>query len=288
MSIMKKLLLISLIVSFQTFAQDVKILYSQAVEQLKAGKYEEGIKLLDQAIALDKNEPTLWYNRAMAKSMLRRYEEALPDFDQTIKLNAKAKAYVGRAIARKKLTDYDGALADLGEALRMDPKSGEALYNRAMIYEIQGLSDKACEGYRAAQRTGMPMASVKVEICDNPIQNAPPKNAILRLTQVSTNPKYGFSKENPVKVGAGYNDVTENITAYLDLLRDAQGKYLKYKQTGSCCNYNSKVGQARIDIFEISYKNAAGQDKKASVYITFGEYEEPQILAGFKTIVLKK
>ena len=67
---MKKLLLVSLIISFQTFAQDVKTLYSQAVEQLKTGKYEEGIKLLDQAIALDKNEPVLWYNRAMAKSML--------------------------------------------------------------------------------------------------------------------------------------------------------------------------------------------------------------------------
>ncbi|MFN8353265.1 MAG: tetratricopeptide repeat protein [Spirosomataceae bacterium] len=275
---------VGLLIGTYAQAQDSKVLLAQAVEQLKASKFEDGIKLLDQAISLDKNNPALWYNRGMAKSMLKRYEEALPDFEQVIKLNPKPKAYVARAIARKKLTDYDGALADLAEALRLDPKSGEALYNRAMIYEMQGLTDKACEGYRAAQRVGMPMAAVKVDVCDNPIADAPAKYALLRLTQTSTNPKYGFTKENPVRVGPGYNDVTENITAYLDLLRDAQGKPLRYKQTGSCCNYNAKIGQARIDIFEVIYKNAAGQDKKASVYITFGEYEEPQMLAGFKTV----
>lgn len=283
-----RLLGLFFLLSTASIAQDTKALFTDAMKQLQAGKLEEGIKLLDQVITQKPDEYPALYNRAIAKSMLRRYEEAMPDFEQAIKAKPDAKkAFIGRAIARKKLTNYDGALADLNKALQLDPNLGDAYYNRALIYEMLGQSENACKDFRVAQKAGIPPAALKVEICDNPLPNPPKTYTLLRLTETATDPKYGFLKENPVKVGPNSNDITENELTYLDLLRDAKGKPVRYRQTSSCCEYRSKTGPAKIDVFEVVYQNAQGQEKKASVYITFGDYEDPKILSGFKTVQSK-
>lgn len=266
-------------------AQETKPLMAQAVEQLKTGKFDEGIKILDQILAQTPSDYSALYNRAMAKSMLRRYEDALPDFNLALKVNPNSKkALVGKAIARKKLTDYEGAIADLTAALKLDASLGDALYNRALIYEMLGQADKACADYKTARKTGMLMADVKVEMCDNPLPNAPQPNYILKLTQTAPDTKYGYTKENPVRVGQNNNDLTANEMAYLDLLRDAQGKPLKYRQVGSCCEFQGKTGKAKVDIFEITYRTAQNQEKKTNLYLTIGNYDDPKIPAGLRTV----
>lgn len=266
-------------------AQDAKPLMAQAVEQLKAGKFDEGIKVLDQILGQSPNDYAALYNRAMAKSMLRRYEEALTDFTAALKVNPTAKkALVAKAIARKKLTDYDGAIADLTAALKLDASLGDALYNRALIYEMLGQTDKACGDFKAAKKAGMLMADVKVDMCDNPVPNAPVSYYILRLTQTAPDAKYGYTKESPVKVGQNSNDIAANEQAYLDLLRDAQGKALRYRQVGSCCEYQGRTGKSKINIYEVVFRNAQNQEKKANLYLTTGDYDEPRIPLGLKTV----
>lgn len=110
---------------------------------------------------------------------------------------------------------------------------------------------------------------------------------IRKLTKTAPDDSYGFSPENPVLVGTGPNGGPANQRRYLDLLRDAQGKPIKYTRVASCCPYDSEnglFGVAMVDKYEITYLNQKGRKKKAFVYISFYDYEEPMILFGFQTI----
>lgn len=118
-------------------------------------------------------------------------------------------------------------------------------------------------------------------------KSSPKVHAILKLTKTAENEKYGFTEENPVKTGLGPDGGPANQHAYLGLLRDEQGKSIKYKRLGSCCPYKSENamigGIALLDRYEIIYHNSKGEEKKKYIYISFDDYEEPQILYGFKT-----
>ena len=117
-------------------------------------------------------------------------------------------------------------------------------------------------------------------------------HSILNLTKTSKNAKYGFTPEQPILVGTGLNGGPANQEAYLKLLLDQKGKQIKYIRLGSCCSYKSKNGlidgMALLDKYEITYLDDKGEEKKATVYISFYDYEEPKILFGFKTIVKDK
>jgi len=110
---------------------------------------------------------------------------------------------------------------------------------------------------------------------------------ILYLTKTSNDIKYGFAQENPIKVGCGIDGGPSNQISYLNLLLDAKGNPIKYKRLRSCCDYKSKnglLGIAKLDQYQIIYLNEKGEETKRLIYITFYDFEEPQILFGFKTI----
>ena len=266
-------------------AQDAKSLFDEALKKVQANKLDEGIKLLDQCIALKPEQYPPYQIRATAKALQRKYEEALQDFDKALTINPQAKkAYLNRAIAKKKLTDYTGAITDLDKAISLDPNMGEAFFNRALIYEMLGQTDKACADFKAALKQNLPMAAVKVEMCDSPLPNAPKTYSLLRLGAASPNPKYGLDKGNAVKVGVSPNGALENEIQYFELLRDAQNKPISYRKTATCCPFLTPQGQASINTYEVIYKDATGKEKKLNVFITSGYFEEPKILAGLTTV----
>lgn len=110
---------------------------------------------------------------------------------------------------------------------------------------------------------------------------------IIALRKIAEDDKYGFSPEKPIMVGTGVRSGPQNQHDYLRLLRDSKGKPIKYKRLGSCCAYSSKnsmFGMALIDQYEVKYRNEKGRRKKAILYISFYDYEEPMIPKGFKTL----
>lgn len=220
--------------------------------------------------------------------MLGFYEEALLDFEQTVKLAPDNKmGYLNRGTIKKRLTDYEGALADYSYAIKLDPNYSEAYYQRGLLYNLLGKKDDACADFTKAKELGIKNALYKVERCNETTKTTYPIYSILRLTKTADNDKYGFTQENPVKVGTGPESGPANERAYLDLLRDAQGKPIKYQRLSSCCAHASEYGpfgMALLDVYEITYLNEKGKKKKALVYISFYDYEEPKILYGFKTV----
>ncbi|MCE1169346.1 MAG: tetratricopeptide repeat protein [Sphingobacteriia bacterium] len=267
---------------------EAKDYYDKGMELAYAGKYEEAVKLLDKSLEFVQDEFVAWYNRGIIKGYLGLDEEALPDFEETLKLVPDyKKGYLNRGTTKKHLTDYDGAISDYNYAIVLDPDYSEAYYNRGLVYEMLGKKDSACADFKKSKELGLKEAKEKVEKCNHPEETSRPVNVILRLTKTAADDKYGFTKENPVKVGIGLSGGPANQKAYLNLLRDAQGKKISYTRLGSCCMYqtpNGFDGFGMLDIYEITYLNEAGEAKKADVYITFYDYEEPLILYGFKTV----
>jgi len=270
------------------FAQDAKELYDLGMEKARAGKLDEAIKFFDKSIELNQTEFVVWFNRGIAKAMLNNYEGALPDYEQTLKLSPEyKKGYLNRGTAKKHLTDYSGAISDYSYALKLDPNYADAFYNRGLVFEMLDKKDSACLDFNKAKENGLLEAQRKIDKCKDTSKPLKTYYSILTLTQTADNNKYGFTQEDPIKVGYGPNGGPANQRAYLDLLRDKQGKPLKYVRLGSCCMYdtpNGMLGKGMLDKYEITFKDENGNDKKSIVYISFDDYDDLKILFGFKTV----
>jgi tetratricopeptide (TPR) repeat protein len=283
----KKIALISMCLLFLlvTHAQDASKLYDQGVEKAQAGKLKEAIVLFSKSIELRPEDYYCWYNRGIAKSMLNLYEEALPDFEQTIKLAPEyKKGYLNRGNTRKHLTDYEGAIADYTYSLKLDSNYADAYYNRGIVYEMLSKKELACNDFQKAK------AEKKIEKCNDNSKSAMEMHVILRLTKTAADGKYGYTSEKPILVGTGPNGGPANQQAYLDLLRDQQEKPIAYERLASCCDYKSEnglFGIGKLDKYKITYLNENGKEKSTVLFISFYDYEEPQIIMGFKTIAKK-
>jgi len=270
------------------YGQDAKEYYDKGFEQIQAGKFEEAINFFDKSIELNPDVYISWFNRGIAKTRLGLYQDALPDFEQTIKLKPEYKnGYLNRGTAKKHLENYSGAIADYNLAIKLDSNYADAFYNRALVYEILNKKDSSCTDFYKAKQLGSSVPKNKLEICNDTTTSKIVIHYIPRLTKTADNDKYGFTSERPIKVGTGPDGGPANQRAYLNLIRDQQGKPIKYKRLGSCCDYKSEngiFGFAMLDIYEITYLDENGTEKKATVYISFYDYEEPKIIFGFKTV----
>ncbi len=285
---MKKTFL-TIILSFAAlcfFAQDASKYYEEGLAKAQAGEFEESIKLFSKTIELRPKDHYAWYNRGMAKLMLNQYKEALVDFEEVVRLKPDyKKGWLNRGTAKKHLGDLEGAIADYTRSIKADSTYAEAYYNRGLVLDDLNKKDSACTDYRKALELGLKSAQKKVDKC-NDTSGTRPVYSIKKLSKTAEDEKYGFTPENPVKVGTGPKGGPANQKAYLDLLRDVKGNPVSYKRISSCCQYQSPngfLGMAMLDKYEITYKNEKGKKKKATIYLTFYDYDEPMILFGFKT-----
>ena len=76
-----------------------------------------------------------YYNRGIAYVEAQKYEAAVRDFDEVIRLNPKsADAFYNRGLAKMKAGKYEDAVDDYSEAMRINPKDPEAPFNRGLAY----------------------------------------------------------------------------------------------------------------------------------------------------------
>lgn len=267
-------------------AQDAQQLLNDGLKKAQAGQVREAVTLFNQSLA-QKDDYPVRQSRGMAYSLLRNYDEAVQDFTKAIQFKADAKkSFLARGIARKKLTDYQGALADFSSAIKIDPKMADAYYNRALVYELLENTDKACADYKQALSAGFKPAELKVETCNSPLPVPPNRRPLLTLAGTSTDTKYGLTKDNPVRVGTSPAGEYENLTTYLDLLRDGQGKPVEFKKTGTLpyASNNAPNGKGTIEVIEVNYRDGKNAAKKATLYLTIFDFDTPKAPAGLSTV----
>ncbi|MDH3475857.1 MAG: tetratricopeptide repeat protein [Rhodospirillales bacterium] len=112
--------------------------YVTAETWRRAGKRKEAIQYYDRALRYG----DYWfyrYQRGLNFYKLKRYEEALADFDQIIALRPQlASVLDARARTYRRQGRCDDALADWDLALKLDPRDPDYLRNRAFALRQQG------------------------------------------------------------------------------------------------------------------------------------------------------
>jgi tetratricopeptide (TPR) repeat protein len=120
-------------------------------ELLEAGKYEEAIVQLNEAIRLDRNNTKAYINRAHAYSLLNKSEQAIEDLSEAIRLSPhNADLYALRAHSYVKLGKYEPAIENCSETIRLDPANSLAYQIRGYANFHLGKFDTAIEDYNQA------------------------------------------------------------------------------------------------------------------------------------------
>jgi tetratricopeptide (TPR) repeat protein len=170
-------MLFALVAPAVALSPEQKALFEQAKGFQKDNHYEEAVKIYDQLIEADKNTESLFINRALCYSNLKKYDQSLNDcesalrlhpdnpitnnnkgaallylnryadavtaFEQAIKLRpGYANAYSNKSFAECKLGKLDQAIEDADQSIKIDPNS-HALTNLSMALASNGQYDKA-------------------------------------------------------------------------------------------------------------------------------------------------
>lgn len=181
-------------------------LMKEAIVHFDGGRYAKSIELLDEAIKVNKFEQLtdiLYYYRAISKTKINQYSEALADYSKAIETNPykskyfyhrgltyfqignyeqakndftttlsmdgeNADIYVKLGFLKQQENDLKGAIEDYTKAITFNSKLGDAYYYRGLIYLQVLLPEKACTDLQKATDLGHPLALRHYDkYCDN-------------------------------------------------------------------------------------------------------------------------
>ena len=116
------------------------LIYSdRGVSHLMLANYDRGISDLNQAINLDSNNYSAYYNRGCIYHHQKNYAAALDDFTQVLQLDQDfTQAYVNRAVLYYQLGKYNFAFRDINIALKQYEQQGNSLsYQKVLALKKQ-------------------------------------------------------------------------------------------------------------------------------------------------------
>ncbi|MCD6012480.1 MAG: Tetratricopeptide 1 repeat-containing protein [Flavipsychrobacter sp.] len=129
----------------------INITLEKIQKLIEEEKYAEVINLLDDKIVSNNSE--LSNERARALTKLLKFQEALTEFDRTIRLNPSyPNAYASRSEVWYKTKMYEKAIDDCNTALKFDPNYYKAYDNIALILIAQNKYTEALENINKSLR----------------------------------------------------------------------------------------------------------------------------------------
>jgi hypothetical protein len=97
------------------------------------------------------------------------------------------------------------------------------------------------------------------------------------ITEISSDPSYGFSPKNPVEVG-GEDSGPKNERRYLNALSGPNGEAISYYRAGSCCPIKSEKAifgnEVMLDNYRVTWE---GSKDTVSIYINM--YDSGKLMA---------
>lgn len=107
-------------------------------------EFEEAVADFDEVIKRDAKNAFARNNRGFARQNLGRFEEAIADYDEATRLDPKlAMAYANRGLCRHRTGDHARAIADYDRALALDR-------NNALAYNNRGLARMETQQYEGS------------------------------------------------------------------------------------------------------------------------------------------
>lgn|ERR1043166_2393720 len=146
-------LTVILSLSFLQFAQaqgnrEAAKLAREGTQAAKDQDWDKAIDLFRKAADMDKkfapNLAIAYQQRGFASQKEQRFNEAITDFSEAIKINpGDARILEQRAAVEMKINALDQALADYAEASKLNPKEVRYYLYRGYIYELKGDIDNS-------------------------------------------------------------------------------------------------------------------------------------------------
>ena len=122
--------------------------------------FSSSLLLWDDAEKLVRNKPyaygveRIYTNRGNKLFQLRRYDEAIADFNKAIAAHPDELLYGSRAKAHYFLGEYPEALADYDQAIAFKPDSKRLYYDRALAHRARGDFTGAQEDFKTSCALG--------------------------------------------------------------------------------------------------------------------------------------
>ena len=128
----------------------------------QAEDFDRTIEVAETAAKLDFTIHGLFHLRGIALYSKKKYEHAIDDLSEAVRINPKAESsFYYRAKAFKGSNLYDKALADVEAALKIKPDLNEALVLQAELNKLLGVKEETNstesnqdESESAAQKKG--------------------------------------------------------------------------------------------------------------------------------------
>ncbi len=116
------------------------------------------------------------------------------------------------------------------------------------------------------------------------VQTKLKNNQTFELTEISNDPTYGFSQNNPIQVGGvDKKEGPLNERRFLNALAGPNGESISYYRAGSCCPIESKndpfgFGAVMLDNYRVTWEGARDT---ISIYINMYDYGTLKAPVGF-------
>ena len=157
----------------------------------KDQNWDKAIERLRKASEMDRKFTAslvlAYQQRAFAYANDNRFQDAMNDLNESIKIKPDPRAYEQRAAIEMRISDNDKALADYAEASKLNP--GEIKYHnyRAYIYETRGdIQNSMAENDAALKINGKNKEAVDRKAR---LQKIMSQNAVPAGTPVAAPPK---------------------------------------------------------------------------------------------------
>ncbi len=99
---------------------------------------------------------TVAYNKGVANEYLGKYQRAIEDYSQAIRLDPNnVDAYHSRGGVYEKLGKYQRAIEDYNQTIRLYPNNAKGYNSRGIAYYMLGELERACSDYQKACELGL-------------------------------------------------------------------------------------------------------------------------------------
>lgn len=113
---------------------------------MNKSKYEDAIRLYDQALKVDPRSVEALNGKGLAFNKLVRYEDAISWFDSALKIKpTSAQILNNMGVSLANLDRFEEAITWFDKALRVNPNFVDALYNKGGALAELGKFDEAAK-----------------------------------------------------------------------------------------------------------------------------------------------
>ena len=117
--------------------------------------YEDAIADYDESLRLNPNQPNVFYRRGVALAAAARYAEAVADFDQALSMDPTLDViYSLRGEAQHKREQYTEALADYDQSLQLFPDGAVRIHRRGLARYALEQFEEAAEDFAKSHQVG--------------------------------------------------------------------------------------------------------------------------------------